>query len=196
MCRAHSNQNQNLQNSIQFKWRQISLGDSTSGVDAHEPEPARTRSRTSDRMFDSYVVVTTSLFKQRDAGLQLHGSRSSSATCTERTCPTNCKSWTRSTRSSTLWPSRASQATPLSDSVVTSAHRATDGFSEPLQAGCIGGHVHRKISPKFLEPSFFVSDNCDLSVIMAEVSIGVSSVIPITLLELPCRSEQLLSSFN
>ena len=84
MCRAHSNQNQNIQNSIQFKWRQISLGDSTSGVDAHEPEPARTRSRTSDRMFDSYVVVTTSLFKQRDAELQLHASRSSSATCTER----------------------------------------------------------------------------------------------------------------
>ena len=78
----------------------------------------------------------------------------------------------------------------------SSTHRATDGFSEPLQAGCIGGRVHQKISPKFLEPSFFVSHNCDLSVIMAEVSIGVSSVIPITLLELPCRSEQLLSSFN
>ena len=78
----------------------------------------------------------------------------------------------------------------------SSTHRATDGLSEPLQAGCIGGHVHRKISTKFLEPSFFVSDNCDLSVIMAEVSIAVSSVIPITLLELQCRSEQLLSSFN
>jgi hypothetical protein len=116
ICRAHSYQNQNFLNSVQFKWRQISLasGDSTSchqcvRVDAHEPEPARTRPRTSDCMFDSYVVVTTSLDKQRDAGLQLRENRSSSATCTvtsvvKRPCPTTCKSLTRSTRPSTLWP--------------------------------------------------------------------------------------------
>ena len=37
MCRAHSNQNQNIQNSIQFKWRQISFGDSTSGDGSYKP---------------------------------------------------------------------------------------------------------------------------------------------------------------
>ena len=80
----------------------------------------------------------------------------------------------------------------------SSAHRATDGFSEPLQAGCIGGRVHQKISPKFLEPSFFVSHNCDLSVIMAEVSIGVSSVIPMALLmrQLFCTAAQLLQEID
>ena len=114
ICCAHACQNQNFQNFVQFKWRQISFGNSTSGDDAHEPESARTRSRTSDCIFDSYVAVTTSLAKQRVARLQLRGSRSSSATCqcTERTCPTTCKSRTRSTRSSILWPSRASQAMP------------------------------------------------------------------------------------
>ncbi len=27
----------------------------------------------------------------------------------------------------------------------SSTHRANDGFTEPLQAGCIGGRVHRKM---------------------------------------------------
>ena len=84
----------------------------------------------------------------------------------------------------------------------SSTHRANDGFSEPLQAGCIGGRGHRKISPTFLEPSFFVSHNCDLPVIMAEVSIGVSSVIPMALLaaalmrQLFCTAAQLLQEID
>jgi hypothetical protein len=56
----------------------------------------------------------------------------------------------------------------------------------------------KKISPKFLEPSFFVSHNCDLSGIMAEVSIGVSSVIPMALLmrQLFCTAAQLLQEID
>ena len=36
----------------------------------------------------------------------------------------------------------------------SSAHRATDGFSEPLQAGCIGGRVHQKNIAKISRAEF------------------------------------------
>ena len=60
----------------------------------------------------------------------------------------------------------------------SSACRTTDGLSEQLQACCIGGRVHRKTSPNFFDPRLSVKHICDLSIIMTEVSIGVSSVIP------------------
>ena len=80
----------------------------------------------------------------------------------------------------------------------SSACRTTDGLSEQLQACCIGGRVHRKTSPKFFEPGLSLKHNCDLSVIMAEVSIGVSSVIPMALLvqQLYCTAAQLLQEID
>jgi hypothetical protein len=82
----------------------------------------------------------------------------------------------------------------------SSARRTTDGLSEQLQACCIGGRVHRKTSPKFFEPGLSLKHNCDLSVIMAEVSIGVSSVIPMALLvrqpESFCTAAQLLQEID
>ena len=53
-----------------------------------------------------------------------------------------------------------------------------------------------KTSQIFSEPRLFVQGNEDRLVITTEMLIGVYSVIPITLLELQCRSEQLLSYFN
>ena len=82
----------------------------------------------------------------------------------------------------------------------SSTCRTTDGLSEQLQACCIGGRVHRKTSPKFFEPEFSLKHNCDLSVIMAEVSIGASSVIPMALLmrqpEYFCSAAQLLQEID
>jgi hypothetical protein len=71
-------------------------------------------------------------------------------------------------------------------------------LTEPANASCIGGNVHRKTSQIFSEPRLFVQGNEDRFklVITTEMLIGVYSVIPITLLELQCRSEQLLSYFN
>ena len=69
-------------------------------------------------------------------------------------------------------------------------------LTEPANASCIGGNVHRKTSQIFSEPRLFVQGNEDRLVITTEMLIGVYSVIPITLLELQCRFEQLLSYFN
>ena len=84
------------------------------------------------------------------------------------------------------------------DRLRSSTRRTSDGLSEPLQAGCIGGHVHRKISSKYFEPGLSVEHNCDPSVIMAEVSIGVSLVIPMALLVLQsfCTAAQLLQEID
>ena len=84
------------------------------------------------------------------------------------------------------------------DRLRSSTRRSSDGLSEPLQAGCIGGHVHRKISSKYFEPGLSVEHNCDPSVIMAEVSIGVSLVIPMALLVLQsfCTAAQLLQEID
>jgi hypothetical protein len=82
----------------------------------------------------------------------------------------------------------------------SSTRRATDGLSEQLQACCIGGRVHRKTPPNFFEPGLSLKHNCDLSVIMAEVSIGASSVIPMALLvrqpESFCTAAQLLQEIE
>jgi hypothetical protein len=69
-------------------------------------------------------------------------------------------------------------------------------LTEPANASCIGGNVHRKTSQFFSELRLFVQGNEDRLVITTEMLIGVYSVIPMTLLELQCRSEQLLSYFN
>jgi hypothetical protein len=69
-------------------------------------------------------------------------------------------------------------------------------LTEPANASCIGGNVHGKTSQFFSEPRLFVQGYEDRLVITTEMLIGVYSVIPMTLLELQCRSEQLLSYFN